>query len=157
MDKSTKKLITLKKQFLGDVVLVTVQFRLGVFGFLALENSEIPGNAGLKDQNLALKWVKRNIRRFGGDPYRVTLAGVSSGAHSVTAHMLSPMSDGLFHNVIAASGALPWQKKLQTNNLDLARDLAFRLRCDTENIEFLVGCLSFVMREKVSTIIWNNF
>ena len=57
----------------------------------------------MKDQNLALKWVKRNIRSFGGDPNQVTLAGLSSGATSATAHMISPMSEGLFHNIIAAS------------------------------------------------------
>lgn len=133
---------------LGDVVLVTVQFRLGAFGFLALETPDVPGNAGLKDQNLALKWVKRNIRRFGGDPNRVTLAGLSSGAHSATAHMISPMSKGLFHNVIAASGAFPWQRRLRTNNIDLAKTLAGRLSCNTENIDTMTSCLMTV-NEKI--------
>jgi carboxylesterase type B len=128
---------------------VTVQFRLGVFGFLALNHPEVPGNAALKDQNLALKWVRRNIKRFGGDPQRVTLAGLSSGAHSVTAHMLSPMSAGLFHNVIAASGALPWQKHLKRNNVLLARNLAMKVRCDTESIDLMIECLEFVMRHNL--------
>ena len=62
-----------------DVVLVTINYRLGPVGFLSLEDPElgIPGNAGLKDQTFALKWVKRNIERFGGDPNNVTVFGES--------------------------------------------------------------------------------
>jgi acetylcholinesterase len=138
------KRIKLNQDILGDLVLVTVQFRLGVFGYLALEHPDIPGNAALKDQNLALKWVKRNIKRFGGDPNQVTLAGASSGASAVTAHMLSPMSKDLFHNVIAASGALPWQKHLKRNNILLARNLAEKVRCDMETIDLTIECLEFV-------------
>ena len=62
-----------------DVVLVTVNYRLGPVGFLSLQDPElgIPGNAGLKDQTFALKWVQRNIERFGGDPNNVTVFGES--------------------------------------------------------------------------------
>jgi acetylcholinesterase len=129
-------------------VVVTIQFRLGAFGFLALDTKDVPGNAGLKDQNMALKWIKRNIKNFGGDPYRITLAGLSSGAHSTTAHMISPMSEGLFQNVIAASGALPWQKKLRRNNIQLAQELAGRVNCNNQNIEAMTQCLTFVSAKK---------
>lgn len=57
----------------------------------------VPGNMGLKDQNLALQWVAKNIEAFGGDAKQVTLAGLSAGAASVHYHYLSPMSRGLFH------------------------------------------------------------
>lgn len=144
-----------KKKLVGDVVLVTIQFRLGAFGFLALDTQEVPGNAGLKDQVLALKWIKRNIKRFGGDPEKITLAGLSSGAHSATAHMISPMSEGLFHNIIAASGALPWQRKLKTNNIDLGRQLAGRLSCNTENIDSMTECLTFVSDKKAEILLIN--
>ena len=62
-----------------DVVVVTFNYRLGVFGFLSLSDPKlnIPGNAGLKDQNFALKWVQKNIKNFGGNPNRVTLIGES--------------------------------------------------------------------------------
>jgi carboxylesterase type B len=73
-------------------------------GFLSLENEEIPGNAGLKDQVMALRWVQQNIKQFGGDPGNVTIFGQSSGGASVQYHMLSPMSKGgshLFHTSIA--------------------------------------------------------
>lgn len=127
-----------------DVVLVTINYRLGAFGFLAIETAEISGNAGLKDQALALKWINKNIRNFGGDPKKVTIAGLSAGGYSATAHMISPMSLHLFVNVIAMSGALAWQKKLKTNNIDAAVTLATRIDCPTENLSVMVLCLKYV-------------
>ena len=59
-----------------------------------MENEEVPGNAGLKDQVMALRWVQQNIKQFGGDPGNVTIFGQSSGGVSVQYHMLSPMSKG---------------------------------------------------------------
>ncbi|PNF42127.1 Esterase FE4 [Cryptotermes secundus] len=88
------------------VVLVTINYRLGAQGFLSLENEEVPGNAGLKDQVMALRWVQQNIVQFGGDPGNVTLFGQSAGGVSVQYHMLSPMSKGLFHRAIAESGSV---------------------------------------------------
>lgn len=87
-----------------DVILVTMNYRLEVLGFLSLDIPEVPGNAGVKDQVAALRWVKSNIRKFGGDPDNVTLFGESSGASAVTNHMSSPMSKGLFQKAIAQSG-----------------------------------------------------
>lgn len=84
---------------------------------------------------------------FGGDPDKVTIAGLSAGGFSVTGHMLSPMSDGLFKNVIAVSGALAWQKKLKNNNIDAARDLAQKCNCSTENVESMTICLVSVSVE----------
>ncbi|CAH2074949.1 unnamed protein product, partial [Iphiclides podalirius] len=87
-----------------DVVLVTINYRLELLGFLCLDIPEVPGNSGMKDQVAALRWVQSNIDRFGGDPENVTIFGESAGAASVTFHMLSPMSKGLFHKAIAQSG-----------------------------------------------------
>ncbi|MQA82547.1 MAG: carboxylesterase family protein [Streptosporangiales bacterium] len=93
----------------GDVVVVTVNYRLGALGFLsspALDaEGTFSGNYGLLDQAEALRWVQRNIARFSGDPERVTLAGQSSGARSVCTHLASPGSRGLFHRAITQSGA----------------------------------------------------
>ena len=96
-----------------DVVLVTINYRLNAHGFLCLGIKEAPGNAGLKDQVAALKWVQRNIRAFGGDPENVTLFGESAGGASVSYHLLSPMSKGLFHRAIAQSGSSlgPWTRQ----------------------------------------------
>jgi carboxylesterase type B len=89
-----------------NVVLVSMNYRLGVFGFLSLEDESlgVPGNAGLKDQTFALKWVKNNIRNFGGDPDNITLFGVSAGGASVHYHLISELSKGLFHRAIPQSG-----------------------------------------------------
>ncbi|CAD6240198.1 GSCOCT00002551001.2-RA-CDS [Cotesia congregata] len=87
-----------------DIVIVAMNYRLGALGFLALNISDATGNAGLKDQTLALQWVKRNIDKFGGDPNRVTIFGQSAGSASVGFHVLSPLSKGLFHGAIYMSG-----------------------------------------------------
>ncbi|GBP50159.1 Esterase FE4 [Eumeta japonica] len=87
------------------VVLVTINYRLEVLGFLSLENADVPGNAGMKDQVEALRWVKQNILNFGGDPNNVTIFGESAGGASVGYHILSPMSKGLFQRAILMSGS----------------------------------------------------
>ncbi|XP_026486963.2 juvenile hormone esterase-like [Vanessa tameamea] len=88
-----------------DVVIVTLNYRLGVLGFLSLDCKEAPGNMGLKDQVQALKWIQKNIKNFNGDPNNVTIFGISAGGASVEYLMLSPMSKGLFHKAIAQSGS----------------------------------------------------
>lgn len=124
-----------------DVVVVTINYRLGAFGFLSLGTKEIPGNAGFKDQVMALKWIKKNISKFGGDPNLVTLIGNSAGAYSVTAHMVSPSSQGLFHRVIAMSGSITNQRKLENNYLSLAQMLAEKLNCTKISTDEMIACL----------------
>lgn len=77
-----------------DVILVTVQYRLNIFGFLSSGDENCPGNFGLKDQLQALRWIRRNIQSFGGEPKSVTLMGHGAGAASVHLHLMSPLSDG---------------------------------------------------------------
>jgi cholinesterase len=94
-----------------DVVFVSMNYRVGAFGFLSLDDPSlnVPGNAGLKDQTLALEWVRGNIGSFGGDPDNVTLFGTSAGGASVHYHMISERSKGLFHRAIPMSGtSLNW-------------------------------------------------
>ncbi|XP_049792057.1 venom carboxylesterase-6-like [Schistocerca nitens] len=86
------------------VLLVTFNYRVGSIGFLSLLNDDIPGNAGLKDQVMALQWVQRNIRAFGGDPDKVTVFGESAGGCSTSHMFLSPAAKGLFSGVIIESG-----------------------------------------------------
>ncbi|HAQ18669.1 MAG TPA: esterase [Prolixibacteraceae bacterium] len=94
------------------VVFVTINYRLGIFGFLAHpglsaeSDLKTSGNYGILDQIAALKWVKENIAAFGGDPNNVTIAGQSAGAFSVNMLVVSPMSKGLFHKAIAQSGGM---------------------------------------------------
>jgi para-nitrobenzyl esterase len=95
----------------GDVVVVTVNFRLGPLGYLALPglSAEHPGiqsgNYGIEDQQAALRWVRRNAAAFGGDPGNVTIFGESSGSASVCLHLTSPDSAGLFDRAIGESGS----------------------------------------------------
>jgi para-nitrobenzyl esterase len=96
---------------LGDVIVVTINYRLGALGFLAhpalsAESPDhISGNYGIMDQQFALRWVQRNISEFGGDPRNVTIFGESGGGLSVLSHLASPAAAGLFHRGIVESGA----------------------------------------------------
>ncbi|MET0237052.1 MAG: carboxylesterase family protein [Kibdelosporangium sp.] len=93
----------------GDVIVVTVAYRLGALGFLATPGltAETPGvqsgNYGLQDQQAALRWVQRNAAFFGGNPGNVTIFGESAGAASVCDHLVSPTAAGLFHRAIGQS------------------------------------------------------
>nr|WGO51716.1 putative antennal esterase CXE17 [Ectropis grisescens] len=115
------------------VILVTFNYRLNIQGFLCLRIKEAPGNAAMKDQLAALKWVHRNIRAFGGDPDNVTLFGESAGAASVSFHVLSPLSKGLFHKVITQSGSAlaPWT--YQFRPVFLASLLAKKMNYETQD------------------------
>jgi para-nitrobenzyl esterase len=93
------------------VVFITINYRLGIFGFFAHPDlsaeskDKVSGNYAILDMIAALKWVKQNITAFGGDPDNVTIAGQSAGAFGVNALTVSPLAKGLFHKVIAQSGA----------------------------------------------------
>uniref|UniRef100_A0A1B6G661 Carboxylic ester hydrolase n=1 Tax=Cuerna arida TaxID=1464854 RepID=A0A1B6G661_9HEMI len=125
----------------GDVVVVSFNYRLGAFGFLSLENEEAPGNAGLKDQTLALKWVHENIDSFGGDPNNVTIFGVSAGGASVHFQLLCPPSKGLFHKAIIQCGFAnnPWatQETPRQTALELAKTLGCTSEEPDEVLQFL--------------------
>jgi para-nitrobenzyl esterase len=116
----------------GQVLVVTVNYRLGVLGYLAhpaLTKADAALNFGLQDQQAAMRWVQRNIAGLGGDPRRVTLFGQSAGAASVCLNLTSPSAAGLFHRAILQSGgcdsdwvAMPLAKGYATGE-DLARQM----------------------------------
>ena len=93
----------------GGVIVVTINYRLGLLGFLAHpaldHEGHLAGNYGLMDQQFALGWVRRNIAAFGGNPHRVTVFGESAGGLSVYSQLASPLAAGLFQKAIAQSGA----------------------------------------------------
>ncbi|XP_049800950.1 esterase E4-like [Schistocerca nitens] len=122
-----------------DIVLVTLNYRLGALGFLSTGDSVLPGNNGFKDQVMALRWVQQNIAAFGGDPDSVTLAGYSAGAVSVCLHMLSPMSKGLFHKGIVMSGAD--LTSTDPDPMQKARKQARLLNCPDTSSEEIISCL----------------
>ncbi|XP_026758295.2 esterase FE4-like [Galleria mellonella] len=88
-----------------DVIIITFNYRIGAIGFACLGTEEIPGNAGLKDQVAALRWINKNIKKFGGDPTKVTVAGFSVGATMAELLALSKTTDGLIDKIILESGS----------------------------------------------------
>ena len=128
-----------------DVVLVTMNYRLGILGFLSLETDDAPGNLGLWDQREALVWVKKNIRYFGGDPGKVTIFGESAGSMSVNFHLLSPQSRGLFHRAILQSGtAISPYTKLNRRPGSYSSEIVKNVVCDqSDNILKCLQNLSF--------------
>jgi cholinesterase len=121
---STTDLLGPDYLLMADVVVVTLNYRLGAFGFLSLkdEDLKVPGNAALKDQLMAMKFVKKNIQNFGGDPNNITLFGHSAGGGSVSWHCVSEKSKGMFNKAIIMSGCV-----LNKFALTPQRDWAFRL------------------------------
>ena len=89
-----------------DVILVTVNYRLGPLGFFTLGNEEVPGNQGMWDQYEGLKWVQNNIKSFGGNPNQVTIFGESAGGWSVTNHLASRYVKNKLTNFINYKGHL---------------------------------------------------
>ncbi|XP_059052235.1 venom carboxylesterase-6-like [Achroia grisella] len=125
-----------------DLVVVTIQYRLGPLGFLSTGDSVLPGNLGLKDQAFALHWIKKNIAAFGGNPENVTLTGHSAGASSVHYHLLSPLSRGTFANAIAYSGSAfaPWA--FSGKLVEKSKILASLVGCPTNSSQAMVDCLT---------------
>lgn len=127
-----------------NIVLVTANYRLGLLGFLSTGTKEAPGNNGLKDQVEVLRWIQNHIDRFGGDPNSVTLMGYSAGAMSVSLHLVSPMSRGLFHRAIIMSGAATSQWHIPKEQLYLAKKQAQLLKCSDESVESMMECFKTV-------------
>lgn len=127
----------------GNVIVVTLNYRLWVWGFLDINDERAPGNMGLWDQQLALKWIQGNIGHFGGDKDRVTIFGESAGAISVGLHALYPGNKGLFQNVIAESGAPTTLNVVEDiyDTLQPATLLAKLLNCSTENKDAVFNCI----------------
>ncbi|KAJ4441010.1 hypothetical protein ANN_10859 [Periplaneta americana] len=125
-----------------DVVLVTINYRLGVLGFLSTGDDEAPGNWAMKDQVAALRWVRDNIHNFGGDPNKITLMGHSAGATSVHFHMFSPLSRGMFHRAISQSGTAfsPFMLPL-FDPFAKAQEQAWTVGCPKGSSVEMVRCL----------------
>ncbi|XP_075589753.1 uncharacterized protein LOC124495766 isoform X2 [Dermatophagoides farinae] len=126
----------------GRVIVVTLNYRLGVLGFLpALVDGTIRGNYGLMDQVAALHWIQENIAEFGGEPRNVTLIGHDFGAACVHLLMLSPMAKGLFARVALLSGSALAPSAIVRDAENNARQLAKQLNCPVYDNTQLVDCL----------------
>ena len=144
-----------------NVVIVTINYRLGILGFFNIPGTTTKGNYGLMDQILALEWVKQHIGDFGGDANKVTIFGESAGAGSVSLLMLSPLTKGLFSKVIAQSGsALNYWAVHLTTNTSQAEGFASGMGCkelktatDCLRKKSLKEILKFQMARRLDSII----
>ncbi|XP_077988293.1 neuroligin-4, X-linked-like [Glandiceps talaboti] len=128
----------------GDVIVVTINYRLGILGFLSSSDENAPGNFGLQDQILALQWVKDNIRAFGGNEFLVTVFGSGSGAASAQLLAMSNLTVGLIHRVIAQSGTAtaPWV--FAKEPIKHLRMVTEAFGCNREEMAAIVECLRHV-------------
>ncbi|XP_033126556.1 cholinesterase 1-like [Anneissia japonica] len=131
---------------IGNVIVVTLNYRLGFLGFMSTGDDVVPGNMGLLDQIMALQWVQANIKAFGGDPSKVTVFGDSAGAISAGIHLYSPKSAGLFSNVIMTSGTYLTPRFIvnQSTVSRRSRALGKSLGCNQENSTEFVNCLRMI-------------
>ncbi|XP_065386001.1 bile salt-activated lipase isoform X1 [Macaca fascicularis] len=125
----------------GNVIVVTFNYRVGPLGFLSTGDANLPGNYGLRDQHMAIAWVKRNIAAFGGDPNNITLFGESAGGASVSLQTLSPYNKGLIRRAISQSGVAlsPWV--IQKNPLFWAKKVAEKVGCPVDDTARMAKCL----------------
>ena len=127
-----------------DVIVVTINYRLGGLGFLTFGNDIVSGNMGIRDQIAAMQWTKNLIHHFGGDPTKITIFGESAGAISVNALQMSPKAVGLFSGAILQSGTMllyrdEYEKSRQERR---ASSLADQFNCSsTRNDQSMMDCL----------------
>lgn len=153
----------------SDVIVASMQYRVGAFGFLYLNkyfspgSEEAPGNMGLWDQQLAIRWIKDNARAFGGDPELITLFGESAGGGSVSLHMLSPEMKGLFKRGILQSGTLnaPWSWMTGERAQDIGKVLVDDCNCNSSLLaadpSLVMDCMRGVDAKTISVQQWNSY
>lgn len=124
-----------------NMVVVLIQYRLGILGFLSTGDEHAWGNWGFLDQIAALKWVQENIEAFGGNPHSVTIAGVSAGGISASILTLSPQAEGLFHRAIFQSGVATLGNYTSYYSFEQAKIVANLTGCEYTTTEQLVSCL----------------
>ena len=135
----------------NDIVVVTINYRLGTLGFFSTGDEQAPGNYGMKDCVEALRWVQNNIKYFGGDASKVTLAGESAGGAAVSFLIVSPLARGLFHRAIVMSeAAKSWYPN--TNALSFAKRQASLLNCPTDDTRSMVNCMKERPADQIANI-----
>ncbi|KAJ8945248.1 hypothetical protein NQ318_016668 [Aromia moschata] len=132
-----------------NVLVVHFGYRLASFGFLSTGDMESPGNYGLKDQHLALRWVRDNIRHFGGDPEKVTIFGESAGGVSVQHQLMYLGNRGLFRGAISESGSVLCTWAYQRQPRKIAFDLGRAAGLVTNSTKRLVDYLRSISTQKL--------
>ncbi|XP_051794541.1 bile salt-activated lipase-like isoform X1 [Acanthochromis polyacanthus] len=132
----------------GNVVVVTLAYRVGTLGFLSTGDSSLLGNYGLWDQQAAIAWVHRNIRSFGGDPDNITIFGESAGGASVSFQTLTPHNKGLIKRAISESGVALCNWAVNRNPRSVAEEIALRVNCPTDHN--MASCLKMTDPEQLT-------
>lgn len=152
----------------SNVIIASMQYRVGAFGFLYLNkhftnSEEAPGNMGLWDQALALRWLRDNAEAFGGDPELITIFGESAGGSSVSLHLISPVTRGLVRRGILQSGTLnaPWSYMSGEKANEVATILVDDCGCNStmlnENPARVMACMRSVDAKTISVQQWNSY
>ena len=137
----------------GGIIVVTINYRLGLLGFLSTGDKSARGNYGLWDQSLAIKWVHDNIENFGGDKDRVTIFGESAGGYSASLQTLLPVNKGHFSRAISESGTACSPSAVSIDVLEVAKSAAEKLGCPVLNdTSEIVECLRSMPAEKILDI-----
>jgi carboxylesterase type B len=134
-----------------DVIIVGVHYRVGLLGFLSTGDLVAPGNNGLRDQILALKWIKENIRYFGGDPDRITIWGQSAGAASVAYLLQANQTTGLFNQAILNSGSSLSAWALGKQSAAVVAKVAAKLDVDTASSTAILEGLRKIGTEELQS------
>nr|KAG5686968.1 hypothetical protein BaRGS_022969 [Batillaria attramentaria] len=131
----------LSEDCLGDVVVVAINYRLGMLGWMSTLDDVSPGNYGQWDQRQALLWVRDNIAAFGGDPGKVTIFGESAGGYSVGLHALSPLNMGLFQRAVMQSGTALNLRTTAPDPVGFAKRVARILGCNDVDHGAMMSCV----------------
>ncbi|XP_054726632.1 acetylcholinesterase [Anastrepha obliqua] len=153
----------------GNVIVASFQYRVGAFGFLHLApampgfEDEAPGNVGLWDQALAIRWLKENVHAFGGNPEWMTLFGESAGSSSVNAQLVSPVTAGLVKRGMMQSGTMsaPWSHMTSAKAVEIGKALINDCNCNasllSENPQAVMACMRSVDAKTISVQQWNSY
>jgi len=135
----------------GDVVVVAINYRLALLGFMCLDTDQAAGNMGMLDMVVALEWVHKHIGYFGGDASRITIFGESAGSASIGHLLLSDSTNGLFSQGIGQSGSALSSWAFDKNPEFHSRNIAEKTGCTDENVDDLVSCLKLLPVESITT------
>ena len=143
-----------------NIIMVSFQYRVASLGFLFFDTEDVPGNAGMFDQVMALQWIKDNIDKFGGNPSNITLVGESAGAASISLHLLSPLSRNHFSQAImqSASASAPWGVITKEESFLRGLRLAELMKCpaDKTQIRSTIDCLRSANPSELVEKEWNG-
>jgi len=135
----------------GEVVVVAINYRLAMLGFLCLDSDQAAGNMGMLDMVVALEWVHKYIGYFGGDSSRITIFGESAGSASIGHLLLSDSTNGLFSQGIGQSGSALSSWAFDKNPEFHSRNIAEKAGCTDENVDDLVSCLKLQPVESITS------